>query len=202
MPTILMSVRLSPRLAAALDHLAAHLGHSPSEIVETLLGQSEAHRDTILRGPVAGPFSEKINLRLHPEAMTRLRALAAGASGGTPSTEPSTFVRLMLGHFLAPETLRADFPQVADRLAQDEALEAEDQGGRTGRPTEVFLGPVPGPQGVFLFLLVTVGLPLLILGIIALVDWLQRRRTETREKLAGGEDTPREPAPGTGTSPA
>ncbi len=200
MPTVLMSVRLSPGLAAVLDQVAAHLERSPSQIVEALLRESETHRDKILKAPIAGPFSQKMNLRLSPEAVARLRTLTMPGGESTSRIEPSTFVRFMLAHFLSPEALRSAFPDAPELIAQVEKLAQQGEMIRTARPTKVLLGPVPGPPGGVLLLLAIVLLPLLVLGVMALLEWVNRRRTETPGKLAGGEDDSRERSPEAGTS--
>ncbi len=75
MANILLSVRLSSWLAAALDRAAEYLDLSPSQLVEMLLRGSGAYREELLKTPVQGPFTEKRNLRLRPETIQQLRRL-------------------------------------------------------------------------------------------------------------------------------
>lgn len=115
MANILVSVRLSSRLAKALDRAADYLECTPSQLVEALLRASEAHHKAILDVPVEGPFAQKRNLRLSPEAMTQLRRLAGyrhvHAGEFVFAIEHSVYVRSMLAYFFSsPRAFQAVLP--------------------------------------------------------------------------------------------
>jgi len=73
----LFSVRLPRDLAEALDRIAEHAGQSRSDVVEMLIkGLDSEDRDMVLKATVAGAPTEKRNLRLSSDALTRLKQLA------------------------------------------------------------------------------------------------------------------------------
>src|SRR2546428_9190666 len=86
----LFSVRLPLDLAEALDRIAAHAGQSRSDVVETLIKNLDSEdRDKILKTTVASAPTEKRNLRLSTDALTRLKQLAG-------DLELADFLRRML----------------------------------------------------------------------------------------------------------
>lgn len=169
MPTVLMSVRLSPELAAMVDRASERLECSPSGLVEALLERSEPRREDIVQWAAQGPLTEKRNLRLAPEAVRRLDDLA-----GT-TIEPSGFIRQTLGYFLStPEW----HPLLADTGNGDTGAEPKPASGsrrsRGATPRQVHGQPqsslLAGLASFFLALL----LPLVILAVQGLTGWLRR----------------------------
>ncbi len=175
MANILLSVRLSPPLAAALDRATQHLNCSPSQLVEVLLKRSESYQKELLGAALEGPFPEKINLRLSPEAMEQLRRLTGysevRAGEFVYGIEPSVYIRSALGYFLStPEALQAVFPNGPGRHEWARLL--EDQEEHIRRQAQVSSEATPGDPRIVLLILL---LPLLVLLIIGIVDSFKDR---------------------------
>ncbi len=184
------SIRLSPRLAVALDRVAEHLNCSPSQMAEALLRRSDAHQKEILAVSLPGPFPEKRNIRLTPETRNLLRQVGDGI-------EPAAYVRQVLGYFLTNlDVLRATFPTL--RALSDEDLAPEpapgEERGRIARGTPIRAGPAPGAfWGLVLLVGVMVAIPLLLYGVIILIEWLNDRRMKGRAKQAEDKDDGQKP---------
>ena len=177
MATVLVSVRLSPALAAALDRAGGRLECSPSRLVEALLERSEPRREDILKVAPPGPFSEKRNLRLSPQAMEQLTRLVGDA------IEPSVFIRYLLADlFSSPERAWLFEDQGPDTARP----KAERPTGRVSRVPPRVTRTVPVPRGhplvAFLVLLFILLLPLLVEGLHALITWLNDRRASARPR--------------------
>lgn len=176
MANTMISVRLSPSLAAALDRAAERLDCSPSHLVEVLLRGSEAHHKSILEFPLKGPFPEKVNLRMSPEAMHNLRGLTGDTKVRSGEfvygIAPSYFMRSMLAYFFfsSPEALQTVFPNVAGE--QEWARLLEDQEEDIPRRPQSSRETAPGDPRIVLLILL---LPLLVLLIIGIVDSFKDR---------------------------
>jgi hypothetical protein len=74
----LLSVRFPAPLANALDDLAQKQQWSRSDLVEKLIeGITVDDREEILQTRLSGPPTERLNFRLSPETVDRLRDLAS-----------------------------------------------------------------------------------------------------------------------------
>src|SRR5262245_61513534 len=83
----LFSVRFPPALANALDRLAEFHGQSRSDLVETIIeGLDSEDCEMVLKTTVADAPTEKLNLRLGADTLTRLKRLAG-------DLEPADFLR-------------------------------------------------------------------------------------------------------------
>ncbi len=169
MANILLSVRLSPRLAAILDRATQHLDCSPSELVEMLLRGSRAYQEELLRIPVQGRFTEKRNLRLRPETIQELRRLTGYKEDpfGEPvyDIERSTYIRSTLAYFFsnsqAFQSVVPDGPRAEEwaRILKEEV--------QTLRTRQTARAARPGDPRIGVLILV---LPFLVLLIIGIVD--------------------------------
>jgi|GEM_PF-5444655 len=165
-----LSVRLSARLAAILDRATEHLDCSPSQLVEMLLRGSETYKDELLKIPVQGPFPEKRNLRLRPEAIQQLRRLTIyreDPSGGPVyDIERSTYVRSVLAYFFStPQAFQSVLPNAPRVEEWTRVFEEEEQiHGATRAPR--IARPSDPRIGIILILLAI--LALLFLGIVDL----------------------------------
>ena len=187
MPTVLVSVRLSPELATMVDRAAEHLECSPSGLVEALLERSKARREDIVKWVPQGPFTEKRNLWLTPDTVNLLAHLAGD------TIEASGFIRQVLAYFFSiPEW---------SRLFGDSGN--GHPGARPGTAGRSRTSPRPPirhvqgqPQGhplaLFVVLLALL-LPLLIMAVGALIGWL-RRHGDSGTPTAP-EDDPGQPSP-------
>lgn len=91
----LFSVRFPPDLAESLDRIAEHREQSRSDLVEMLIrGLDDEDRDMVLKTTVTGAPTEKLNLRLSAEALTRLKQLAG-------DLEPADFLRRLTACIVA-----------------------------------------------------------------------------------------------------
>lgn len=171
MATVLVSVRLSPELAAAVDRAARRLEGTPSGLVEALLDRSEPRREEILKAAPPGPFTEKRNLRLSPETLDRVRRLAGD------TTEPSVFIRQVLAYFFSvPDWARLLLGDNGRSPAHDTrgtASSSRRDGHRAAPPPP---GIAPGHPLVAFLVLFVLLLPLLVTAVEALIRWLRRRR--------------------------
>ncbi len=153
MATTLFSVRLSLWLDGALNQLTKWIGRSPSRLVEDLLESSEIEPSKITQVEDEESLTEKINLRLSPEAMERLRQLARGAG-----IEPSVFIRLMLIYLIEDyEVFDSVYPDVVDEeewesLFEEEENEDEEVFDRRDGIGAGFLGAVVALGLVSLFM--------------------------------------------------
>ena len=117
----LFSVRLPRDLAEALDRIAEHAGQSRSDVVEMLIkGLDSEDRDMVLKATVAGAPTEKRNLRLSTDALTRLKQLESARKEfvANVSHELRTPLSLIKGYV---ETLldgAKDNPEVAAKFLQ------------------------------------------------------------------------------------
>lgn len=77
MATALVSMRLSPRLAAALDYVVRRYRCTPGELIEELLFDEEntVARADLLAVEAPGPFTAKRTFRISPRALSRLKEL-------------------------------------------------------------------------------------------------------------------------------
>ena len=172
MANILLSVRLSPRLAAVLDRVTDHLDCSPSQLVEMLLRGSGAYQEELLKTPVQGPFTEKRNLRLRPETiqqmrrLTRCRDLPSG--GSVYDLEPSVYIRSVLVYFFSkPQAFQSLVPNAPRAEEWARILEEEERMLRARQTPRV---APPGDPSVGILILL---LPLLILLIIGIMDFFK-----------------------------
>lgn len=168
MPNVLVSVRLSPRLAAMVDRAVGQLECSPSSLVEALLERSETRRDEILKLVPPGPFTEKRNLRLTPDAVNRLSRLAGD------TVEASVFIRQVFAYFSSiPEwtPLFGDNGRSTPYHRPGTASSSGKRAWTTQRPQGVLQGH---PLAALLLLLMLL-LPLLVMAVKALIGWLQHR---------------------------
>ncbi len=169
MANVLLSVRLSPRLAAVLDRASDYLDFSPSQLVETLLGGSGVYHEEILKIRVEGPFTEKRNLRLRPEEIQQLRRLTGyrvTSSGETAyAVEPSTYVRSMIGYFFStPQAFQSVVPNGPRGVEWARILEEED---RILVATQTPRFACPGDPRIGILILLAI-LALLFIGIVDL----------------------------------
>ncbi|MCZ6479865.1 MAG: hypothetical protein ACE1Z6_05765 [Candidatus Methylomirabilales bacterium] len=170
MPNILFSVRLSPRLAAVLDRASDYLDCSPSQLVETLLRRSGTYQDELLKIPVQGPFTEKRNLRLRPEAIQQLRRLTRyrKTPSGEPvyDIEPSVYIRSVIAYFFSrPQAFQSVVPNAPRAEEWARVLEEEERMLRARQTPRVAL---PGEQRVGILIFILPFLVLLIIGILDL----------------------------------
>ncbi len=169
MANISLSVRLSPRLAAILDRASEHLDCSPSQLVEMLLRGSGTYQGELLKTHVQGPFTEKRNLRLSPEAIQQLRRLTGYRE--TPAGQPvydverSIYIRSMLAYFFStPKAFQSVVPNAPPVEQWTRVLEDE----RRIRPAaQIPQVPRRGSRKVGILIIL---LPFLILLIIGIVD--------------------------------
>src|SRR5713101_1487981 len=95
MPRPLFSVRFPAALTEALDHCAEDRQWSRSDLVEKIIAAlTSDHREEIVRTLVLGPATEKLNLRLSPEARAHLTELAGDLA-------PAEFLRRAVANILA-----------------------------------------------------------------------------------------------------
>jgi Ribbon-helix-helix protein, copG family len=89
------SIRFPEDLAEALDRIAEHREQSRSDLVETLIrALDDEDRDMVLKTTVTGAPTEKLNLRLSADALTRLKQLAG-------DLEPADFLRRLIACIVA-----------------------------------------------------------------------------------------------------
>ena len=175
MASVLISVRLSPGLAGALDRATEYLDLSPSQLVEVLLKRSGAYQKEFLKVPLKGPFPEKINLRLSPEAMDQLRRLT-GYRELRPGEfvygiERGVYIRSLIAYFFAtPKALQTVFPNAPE--VEQWARLLEDQEEDIPRRPQSSRETAPGDPRIVLLILL---LPLLVLLIIGIVDSFKDR---------------------------
>jgi len=184
MANSLLSVRLSPRLAAILDRATEHLDCSPSQLVEMLLRRSGTYQDELLKTSLQGPFTEKRNLRLRPEAIQQLRRLTRyrKTPSGEPvyDIEPSIYIRSVLAYFFSrPQAFQSIVPNAprAEEWARI-LVEEEERMFRTRQTPRIAR---PGNPRVGILILI---LPFLVLLTIGILDLLKK-----------DEDTGHEPIP-------
>jgi hypothetical protein len=186
MPNILVSVRLSSELAAMLEQAVKHLECSPSGLVEALLERGEARRKEILRAVPQGPFTEKRNFRLPPEAVRRLGQLAGDTADASAS------IRRVLVYFLStPEfdSFRSNGDgQPWPRTATGSRTVPRVLTGQRYKHSPAH--PI-APFVVFLVLLV----PLLAVAIKHLIAWLRNRAPDQSTSPRGNEEPPDPPSP-------
>ncbi len=170
MANSLLSVRLSPRLAAILDRATEHLDCSPSQLVEMLLRRSGTYQDELLKTSLQGPFTEKRNLRLRPEAIQQLRRLTRYRK--TPSEEPvydiepSVYIRSVLAYFFSrPQAFQSVVPNAPRAEEWARVLEEEERMLRARQTPRVAR---PGEPRVGILILLAI-LALLIIGIADLL---------------------------------
>jgi len=173
----LFSVRLPLDLAEALDRIAAHAGQSRSDMVETFIKNLDSEdRDKILKTTVASAPTEKRNLRLSTDALTRLKQLAG-------DLELADFLRRMLACVvsMAPPAWR-----------QAAAARGTGQGPTSARPhrrahahpdAEVAAAVHAGAAGLAVLAILLIG------ALVALIVWLIRRKTDP--PASGPGDGPR-----------
>ncbi len=170
MANVLVSIRLSPRLDATLARATEHLDCSPSELVEMLLRGSGAYQGELLKTHVQGPFTEKRNLRLSPEAIQQLRRLTGyreDPSGKSVyDVERSTYIRSMLLYFFSkPQAFQSVVPNAPRAEEWARILVEEEEGMLRTRQTPRVARPGNPRVGILIILL-----PFLILLIIGIVD--------------------------------
>ncbi|MFQ5684895.1 MAG: hypothetical protein ACE5HC_16705 [Candidatus Binatia bacterium] len=183
MANVLLSVRLSPRLAAVLDRASDYLDFSPSQLVETLLGGSGVYNEEILKIRVEGPFTEKRNLRLRRAAIQQLRRLTGYREGpsGKPfyDVERSTYIRSMLAYFFSKlQAFQSVVPNAPRAEEWARVLEEEERMLRARQTPRIAR---PGNPRVGILILI---LPFLVLLTIGILDLLKK-----------DEDTGHEPIP-------
>ncbi len=177
MASVLISVRLSPGLAGALDRATEYLDLSPSQLVGGLLQGGEPYHEEFLKVQVEGPFSEKRHLRLSPEAMHELRRLTryrrVHAGEFVHSIKPSVLIRSMLAYFFSsPEAFQAVVPN-APRGEEWARLYEEDEAQIPRTSTFPRAAPPWGSWvGILLLLAILV---LLLFEILDLVKQPKRR---------------------------
>ena len=184
MPNILFSVRLSPRLDATLDRATEHLDCPPSELVEMLLRGSGAYQGQLLKTHVQGPFTEKRNLRLNPEAIQQLGRLTGYREdpSGKPfyDVERSTYIRSMLAYFFSkPQAFQSVVPNAPRVEEWARILVKEEERMLRTRQTPRVARPGNPRVGILILIL-----PFLVLLIIGILDLLKK-----------DEDTGHEPIP-------
>src|SRR4029450_4507203 len=106
----LFSIRLPRDLAEALDRIAKHAGHSRSDVVEMVIkGLDSEDRDMVLKATVAGAPTEKRNLRLSSDALTRLKQLAGDLElADFPRPPPAYVVATVPPEWHAPPTAQGN----------------------------------------------------------------------------------------------
>ncbi len=175
MGNILVSIRLPSRLATAVDRAAEALELSPSQLVERLLHMSGPYERELLKVPLEGPFPVKINLRLSPEGMNKLRQLTAykeiRSGEFAYGIQTSIYLRSLLAYFFSrPDAFRAAFPNAPK--AEDWSRLSEDKEEGTMRRVRPFRrAPRPGDPRVGLLI---VFLPLLVVAIFGIIDLFKR----------------------------
>jgi hypothetical protein len=140
----LLSVRLTPRLARALDHAADRKGCPPGRLIEVVIQAVEAHREEVLKTPLYGPLSQKKTFRVDPEALARLKALAG-------DLEPSAFLRLALARVFSASGSPAD-DQIVDN--------------HHGKDEQAVVRGTPSPVALLIFLAVVFGAVLVVGGLL------------------------------------
>ncbi len=179
-----LSVRLSPRLAAILDRATEHLDCSPSQLVEMLLRGIGTYQDELLKTSLQGPFTEKRNLRLNPEAIQQLGRLTGYREdpSGKPfyDVERSTYIRSMLSYFFSkPQAFQSVVPNAPRAEEWTHILVEEEEGMLRTRQTPRVARPGNPRVGILILIL-----PFLVLLIIGILDPLKK-----------DEDTGHEPIP-------
>jgi hypothetical protein len=177
----LFSVRFPGELAKALDHIAERLGQSRSDVVERLIkGLDGEDRDMVLKTTVAGAPTEKVNLRLSTDALTRLKQLAG-------DLEPADFLRRTLTYVVAmapPEWHRPAAAQgdghgsASARARQRVYADHTDVEERA----EVAAAVQAGAAGTVLVAMFLIG------ALVTLIVWLICRTTDPR--ASGPSDDP------------
>ena len=173
------SVRFPADLAAALDRIAEYHGQSRSDVVETLIkGLDSEDRDMVLKTTVAGAPTDKLNLRLSADTLTRLKQLSG-------DLEPADFLRRTLAYVVAMAP--------PDWHAASEA-EGNGNGPASARArrrayrdhvddADVAAAVQAGSAGLAIFAVLLIG------ALITLIIWLIRRKTDPQD--SGPLDDPR-----------
>jgi hypothetical protein len=179
MANVGVSVRFPFQLAAALDHVAAKRQSSRSDLVERIIMAAQSSdRDEILGTPVPGPPTEKLNLRLSPEALAHWKALA----GDVP---PAAFLRRMIAWVVPPDlqppaAARGDGHEPASARAR-RRVHADHADVEDG--AEVAAAVQAGMAGLVLLAIFLLG------ALVTLVVWLIWRKTDPPP--SGPGDDPR-----------
>ncbi len=167
MARMAFSVRFPLGLAGALDRIAEYAGQSRSDVVETLIeGLDSGDRDLVVKTTVDGAPTEKLNLRLSPDALTRLKQLAG-------DLEPADFLRRTIAYVVAmapPEWNQEAAAQDNDHgPASERARRRVRADMEEGAEVEA---PVQAVAAGFALLAI-----LLIGALVALIVWLISRDT-------------------------
>ncbi len=175
----LFSVRLPRDLAEALDRIAEHAGQSRSDVVEMLIkGLDSEDRDMVLKATVAGAPTEKRNLRLSTDALTRLKQLAG-------DLELADFLRRTLAYVVAMAPPEWHAPPIAQGNGHGPASA---RARRRVHPdhaegAEVAAAVQAGSAGLALFAVLLIG------ALVTLIVWLIWRDTDPPP--SGPSDDPR-----------
>jgi hypothetical protein len=164
------SVRFPAELAKALDRIAEHRGQSRSDLVEMVIKELDAEdREMVLKTTVTSAPTEKRNLRLSPDALTRLKQLAG-------DLEPADFLRRTVACVVAmappewyqtaaqPQNGHGATSSRTHRGAQSRSARGEDQ-----------VDFAAAPSGVAALAVLAV---LVIGALVTLIVWLIFRRPE------------------------
>ena len=180
----LFSVRLPRELADFLDHVAEHSGKSRSDVVEMLINSLDPEDcELALKTTVPGSFTEKRNLRLSPESLSRLKQFAW-------DFEPVDFLRRLLAYLF---TMAPDWQQ--PRPAQNDH---EDAPARSRRRRRVEHADVDGAgevaTGIHASAAALVFLAICLVGaVVTLIMWLTLRTDPSaglRQQDSGGQLPP------------
>jgi hypothetical protein len=166
----LFSVRFPPGLAHALDRIAEFRGQSRSDVVEMIIkGLDSEDREMVFKTTVADAPTEKLNLRLRADTLTRLTQLAG-------ELEPADFLRRTIAYVVAmappewnqetgaqgnghePASERARRRVCADHATMEEGVEVAE--------------PVQAAAAGFVLLAIV-----LIGALVTLIVWLVSRDT-------------------------
>jgi len=164
------SVRFPAELGQALDRIAEHRGQSRSDLVETLIGSLDAEdRDAVIKTTVIGAPTEKRNLRLSPDTLTRLRQLAG-------DLEPSDFLRRSVACVVAmvpPEWLQEAVPSGNghEPASSGTNRRAQARPARVDEDLEI-VAASSGVAGLAVLAVLVIG------ALVTLIVWLICRRPE------------------------
>jgi hypothetical protein len=173
----LFSIRLPRDLAEALDHIAEHAGYSRSDVVEMLIkGLNSEDRDMVLKATVVGAPTEKRNLRLSTDALTRLKQLAG-------DLELADFLRRTLAYVVAMAPPEWHGPPAAQGNGHGPASARRHVHSDHVDGAEVAAAVQAGSAGLALLAILLIG------ALVTLIVWLICRDTDS--PASGPSDDPR-----------